>query len=286
MRKIITPKQIEQFHLMLILEEKSLATAHKYARDVERFAAWLDGKPANKERVLAYKASLKEGYCAKTVNTAIAALNRFFAWKGWNSLRISSLRVQQKMFWEESRLLKKGDYLKLLEAADRLKKFRLGLVIQTICSTGIRVSELQYITVEAVQRGVSEVECKGKIRVILIPHDLKKELRKYIKKQKIESGPVFVTRNGNPLDRSNIWRDMKALCEEAGVDPNKVFPHNLRHLFARTFYEKTKDIVKLADLLGHSSVQTTRIYTLSTSKEEHRTVNELDLVVSERRRAS
>ena len=138
MRKIITQKQIEQFHLALVLEEKSLATAHKYARDVERFAQWLDGKPANKERVLAYKASLKEDYCAKTVNTAIAALNRFFAWKGWNSLQVSSLRVQQKMFWEESRLLKKGDYLKLLEAAEKLKKFRLGLVIQTICSTGIR----------------------------------------------------------------------------------------------------------------------------------------------------
>ncbi len=286
MRKIITKKQIEQFQMALLLEEKSLSTTHKYARDVEKFAAWLDGKPANKERVLAYKASLKEDYCAKSVNTAIAALNRFFAWKGWNSLQVSSLRVQQKMFWEESRLLKKAEYLKLLEAAVKLKKFRLGLVIQTICSTGIRVSELEYITVEAVQRGSSEVECKGKIRVIIIPHDLKKELRKYIKKHKIASGPVFVTRSGNPLDRSNIWRDMKTLCEEAGVDPNKVFPHNLRHLFARTFYEKTKDIVKLADLLGHSSVQTTRIYTLSTSQEEHRTVNELDLVVSERRRAS
>ena len=277
-KRRITAEQIAAFGEALRLAEKSPATISKYTHDVAQFAAWLGDAPLDQDATLAYKEHLKATSAKTTVNTVIAALNKFFAWQNWPELKLKSLKIQRRMFLDEEELLDKSDYQKLLHAADQMGKIRLKHVMQTICSTGIRISELEYITVEAVNAKVAEIECKGKIRVIMLPDELVLILKEYIQDNRLKHGPVFVTKSGNPLDRSNVCRDMKKLCALAGVEPRKVFPHNLRHLFARTFYAETKDIVRLADLLGHSNVQTTRIYTLSTVKNENGTVNKLGLV--------
>ena len=258
--RCISTEQTIMFKNILVEEEKADATIQKYVRDVLSFAEWLSGKEITKTEVVQYKHLLSEKYAPASVNSVISSLNHFFACFEWYDLKIKALKIQRRIFAPEEKELTKAEYQKLLCAA-RAKNERLHLLMQTICSTGIRVSELRYITVESVMRGRAEIQSKGKCRCILLSKELCKMLKAYAKEHKIARGPVFVTKNGKPLDRSNIWSDMKKLCDDAGVPQTKVFPHNLRHLFARTYYAIRKDIVRLADILGHSNVNTTRIYT-------------------------
>ena len=257
-------KEIQRFEQYLLTEEKSAATIEKYLRDIRGFCSHLAGRRINKEETIAYKEYLTTEYSPASVNSMLAALNCFLRFIGRSDACVRQLKIQRQIFSREDKELTRAEYQRLVRAA---KGTRLSLVIQTICGTGIRVSELQYITAEAVHAGKAMVSCKNKTRVIFIPTSIQKLLKPYMKKSGVTAGSVFVTRSGKPLNRRNIWRDMKALCERAGVSPDKVFPHNLRHLFARTFYSMDKDIVRLADLLGHSSVNTTRIYTMETGNE-------------------
>lgn len=226
-----------------------------------------------------YKNTLRDSYTVTSANSMIAALNVFFRFSGWHDLCVKQFKVQRQVYCSEEKELTRAEYIRLLDAAKRKRNERLNLIIQTICGTGIRVSELQYITVEALQRGEAVVNCKGKNRRIFIVPELKKKLFRYVKAKKLASGAVFVTRSGNPVSRHNIWREMKALCAEAGVAPGKVFPHNLRHLFARTFYSIEKDIAKLADILGHASINTTRIYIVTTGAEHRRKMEHMRLII-------
>ena len=265
----ITAETIKSFNDYLINEEKVSATDNKYLHDVGEFKLWLGEKELNKVAVLAYKSYLCERYAPASVNAALSSLNSFFNFMEWYDLRVKNLKIQKQIFASTVKELTKAEYNRLLQAAKQKKNERLYLLMQTICSTGIRVSEVRYITVEAVLRGIAEINCKGKCRQVFLPKQLCQILKQYIKVQKIKNGAVFVTKNGNPLDRSNIWSDMKKLCKAANVSEQKVFPHNLRHLLARTYYSLQKDIVRLADILGHSNANTTRIYTLETG-EIHR----------------
>ncbi len=275
---VLTKDRIADLAAYLRREEKSPATQQKYLRDVRNFFLYCAGAPITKELVLRWKRQLQEdGYAVRSVNSMLASINCLFQFLGWNDCRVKSIRTQRKTYCAEEKELTKNEYLRLLAAAKKNKQ--LELVLQTICGTGIRVSELQFFTVEAVRRGEVTVSCKSKTRTILVPGRLKKRLLEYAKKNGITTGTVFVTRNGNPLDRSNIWAQMKRLCEAAGVKPSKVFPHNLRKLFARTFYGIEKDIAKLADILGHSSINTTRIYIMTTGSEHRRKIEQLGLVV-------
>ncbi len=276
--KFITSEQIEKYRDHLIDEEKSKATVNKYVHDVYEFEKWIGAQALCKTIVLAYKAYLCERYAPASVNAALSSLNSFFNFMEWYDLRVKSLKIQKQIFASVDRELTKAEYDRLLQAAKQKKNERLYLLMQTICSTGIRVSELRHITVEAVGRGVAEINCKGKRRQVFLPKQLCRILGQYIKEQKRKSGAVFVTKNGNPLDRSNIWSDMKRLCREANVSEKKVFPHNLRHLFARTYYSIQKDIVRLADILGHSSVNTTRIYTMESGDIHRRQIQKLGLL--------
>lgn len=257
-------QQISRFKQYLLIEEKGSVTVEKYLRDVRCFYSFLDNRAISKEETIAYKEHLTQQYAPASVNSMLVALNCFLRFIGKTDCCVKQLKIQRQIFCGEEKELTQSEYQLLVKAA---KNTRLSLVIQTICSTGIRVSELQYITVEAVRVGKAVVNCKNKTRVIFIPMSIQKLLKTYIKKSGVTAGSVFVTRSRKPLNYRNIWRDMKALCEQAGVSPDKVFPHNLRHLFARTFYSVDKDIVRLADLLGHSSVDTTRIYTRETGSE-------------------
>lgn len=257
---------IRRFEQHLIAEEKSTATIEKYRRDIHSFFMFLGDRRISKEETVAYKEYLAGRYAPASVNSMLIALNCFLRFSGMPECCVKPLKIQRQIFCSEDKELTRQELHRLVKAAGDT---RLSLVIQTICGTGIRVSELQYITAEAVREGKAVVNCKNKTRVIFIPASLQKQLKAYMKKSGIIAGAVFVTRNGKPLNRRNIWRDMKALCKRAGVAPNKVFPHNLRHLFARTFYSMEKDIIRLADLLGHSSINTTRIYTLETG-DKHR----------------
>ena len=252
--RIITTETIQSFRKYLIEEEKAQATIGKYIHDICDFQAWLSEEELCKTAVLAYKSHLCENYAPASVNAALSSLNSFFNFMEWYDLRVKNLKIQKQIFASTDKELTKAEYDRLLRAAKRKKNERLYLLMQTICSTGIRVSELRHITVDAVNRGIAEINCKGKRRQVFLPRQLCQILKQYIKQQKIKSGSVFVTKNGNPLDRSNIWSDMKTLCKAANVSEKKVFPHNLRHLFARTYYSMQKDIVRLADILGHSSV--------------------------------
>ena len=258
----ITRELIENFKHYLIEEEKSSATLEKYMRDVTAFFAWLAGCELDKIAVLRYKEHLKMNYAPASVNSVLSSLNSFFEYNEWHGLKVKMLKIQKQIFAERSKELTKAEYERLLVAARQKKNERLYYLMQTICASGIRVSELSAITIEAVKARRANINCKGKMRVVILPKDLCKMLTEYARGQKITSGPVFITKTGKPLDRSTIWKMMKALCESAGVDREKVFPHNLRHLFARTYYSIQKDIVRLADILGHSSVNTTRIYTM------------------------
>ena len=275
----ITTKDIVGFREHLILEERSVATIQKYIRDVKAFMAYAQNSAITKETVIAYKKYLQENYAVRSVNSMLASINSFFSFFGWNDLKVKSLKLQQQVFCPEEKELTKGEYTRLCRAAVRKHNERLNLILQTICGTGIRVSELQYITVEAVKHGEAVVNCKAKTRSVFIVKELRQKLLRYAAEQNIKSGIIFVTRTGKPISRTNIWREMKALCVEADVNPQKVFPHNLRHLFARVFYGIEKDIAKLADILGHSSINTTRIYIISTGMEHRRRMENMHLIL-------
>ncbi len=255
--------EISDFENYLIEEEKSAATVEKYLRDIRTFAAFLGDREASKSEVIAYKKQIAEEYAPASVNSMLVSVNAFLKFIGRGDLCVKLLKIQRQIFANEKKELSAAEYKRLLAAA---RGTRISLVIQTICETGIRVSELKYITAAAVIEGRAVVDCKNKTRVIFIPSNLRKVLLAYIKKNDLKAGSVFVTKSGKPLDRTNIWRDMKALCKAANVSADKVFPHNLRHLFARTFYACERDIVRLADLLGHSHIDTTRIYMMETGK--------------------
>ena len=275
----ITTDQLTQFRALLKNEEKSAATLNKYLRDIQRFALWLGDTPMERDAMLDYKADLMRHYAAGSVNSILAALNRFLRMIAREDCRVHRLRIQYQAYSPEEREITAQEYADLVRTARETGRARLALVLQTICATGIRVSELPAITAEAARSGVAVVRCKGKSRRVLIPTRLQKKLLRYMKQHRIAFGPVFVTRSGAPLDRSNIWREMKALCRAAGVSDKKVFPHNFRHLFARTFYRLNKDLAKLADLLGHSSINTTRIYIRTTSAEHRRCLERMRLVL-------
>ena len=277
--RTITAKVIAEFKEHLVLEERSKATVEKYIHDVKAFAVYTQGGAVTKETVIAYKKRLQETYAVRSVNSMLASINSLFAFLGWHDLRVKSLKLQQQVFCPEEKELTKAEYTRLCRTAERKHNERLNLILQTICGTGIRVSELQYITVEAVKRGEAVVNCKAKTRSVFIVKELKQKLLRYAAEQGIKSGMIFVTRTGKPISRTNIWREMKALCAAANVDPQKVFPHNLRHLFARVFYGIEKDIAKLADILGHSSINTTRIYIISTGTEHRRRMENMRLIL-------
>ena len=276
--RLITAKMIVGFKEHLILEERSTATIQKYIRDVKAFAEYANGAVI-KETVIAYKKHLQECYAVRSINSMLASINSLFAFLGWHDLKVKSLKLQQQVYCPEEKELTKAEYTRLCRAAQNKHNERLNLILQTICGTGIRVSELQWITVEAVKTGEAVVSCKAKTRSVFIVKELKQELLRYAAEQGIKSGMIFVTRTGKPISRTNIWREMKALCIEANVNPQKVFPHNLRHLFARVFYGIEKDIAKLADILGHSSINTTRIYIISTGTEHRRRMENMHLIL-------
>lgn len=269
---------LEQYRNHLIKDEKSQATIEKYIRDVTRFYIWSDKREIDKQLVLDYKKILSDNYADASVNSVISSLNSLFTYLGWHDCKVKTLKIQKQIFADKDKELSKTEYERLLKAAMHKKNKRLYYIMQTICATGIRVSELRHITVESVRSGQASIRCKGKRRTVLLPKQLCKMLKQYIKEHKITSGTIFVTKNNKPIDRSNIWAAMKKLCEIAGVARSKVFPHNLRHLFARTFYSLQKDIVRLADILGHSSINTTRIYTMESSDVHRRQIERMNLL--------
>lgn len=275
--RILLPNHLTAFREHLFCEEKSETTIEKYMRDVFSFFKFAAGRKVTKEMTVAYKQLLIEkNYAVRSINSMLAGVNSLLKFLAWDDCKVKSLRVQRQTYMTEEKELTKAEYLRLLQASKN--QHQLNLVIQTICGTGIRVSELRYFTVEAIERGSVVIQCKNKTRTILIPGKLKRMLLDYSKKEKILSGTVFITKYGNPLDRSNIWSQMKALCRTAQVNESKVFPHNLRKLFARTFYKIEKDIAKLADILGHGSIETTRIYIMTTGQEHRRKIERLGLV--------
>ena len=277
--RILTADIICQFKEHLVLEERSENTIEKYIRDIKAFVVFLSGAILTKEVVIEYKKHLQENYAVRSVNSMLASINSLFDFLGWIDLKVKSIKLQQQIYCPEEKELTRAEYERLCRTAERNHNMRLNLILQTICGTGIRVSELQFITVEAVKNGEAVVSLKGKTRSVFIVKQLKQKLLCYAAEQGIKSGCIFITRTGKPVSRTNIWRDMKALCEEANVNPNKVFPHNLRHLFARVFYGIEKDIAKLADILGHSSINTTRIYIISTGTEHRQRMENMRLII-------
>lgn len=281
---------LSNFEMYLQTEEKSANTIEKYLRDVRSFLDFAEKKGIRvsdpdlrgitKETVIAYKNRLTEnGYKARSINSMLASLHCFFEFIGRRELKVKTVRIVRQIFCSEAKELNRAEFERLCRAAKSAGNERLLLILQTLCGTGIRVSELPFVTVDAVQAGQVSVTLKGKTRTVFFVKELRKKLLCYLQKQNIRTGPVFVTRTGNPLSRTNIWREMKLLCETAGVDPKKVFPHNLRHLFARIFYRLEKDIAKLADVLGHSSIETTRIYIISSGHEHRRIMENMRLIV-------
>ena len=277
--RFITSEIVAEYKEYLILEERCGATIEKYIRDVTAFAAYLQNEKITKEHVITYKKYLQERYAVRSVNSMLASINGLFSFLGWHDLKVKSLKMQHQVFCHEEKELTKEEYTRLCKTAQSNHNERLNLIIQTICGTGIRVSELKYITVEAVKCGEAIVDCKSKIRSVFIVKELKQKLLRYAKARNINSGMIFITRSGKPVSRTNIWRDMKVLCYSAKVNPKKVFPHNLRHLFARVFYSIEKDIAKLADILGHSSINTTRIYVISTGAEHRNRMEYMRLII-------
>lgn len=271
--------QLPAFAERLRADERSEGTIEKYLRDVRKFFCWLADHMLEKSEIVRWRAQLlADGYAPETVNSMMIALNRFLDFIGRSDCRVHTLRIQRKLFRSQERELTRAEYERLVQTAERRGKERLSLLLETIAATGIRVSEVQYLTVEAARAGRAEISLKGKIRVILLPNKLCRKLLKYAKKQKTASGEIFLTRNGKSLSRRQIWSEMKRLCKWAGVESSKVFPHNLRHLFATVFYQACKDIAKLADVLGHSSIETTRIYLLTSGTEHARSLEKLRLI--------
>ena len=275
----LTQREFDQFEDYLRHDEREESTIEAYLRSLTRFAEWADGRAVTKELAMEWKAALSEaGYRPISVNAMLAAVNKFFTCMGREDCKVKYLKLQRQMFRKSEKDLSKEEYQRLVQAAHEKGDLRMELILETICATGIRVGELKYITVEAVRAGVAEIALKGKIRTILLPHRLCRKLQKYAKQQKIASGKIFLTQDGLPVSRQSIWTRMKALCEAAGVERSKVFPHNLRSLFARSFYGSCHDVVRLADVLGHSSIETTRIYLMSTGKEYLQQLDKLGLV--------
>lgn len=279
-------EQVAFFQMKLVEEEKSAATIQKYLRDIEGFFAFVGREAVTKDTVVRYKQYLQERYKPSSVNSILAAVNRFLKEMGWFDCVVKALKVQRQAFRAKERELTKTEYFRLLRVAKEQKNMRLCLLMQTICATGIRVSELRFITVQAVKSGRATVSLKGKTRTVLIPSALCRELKAYAKEWGIQKGSIFITKSGRPMDRSNILHGMKALCEAAGVDRRKVFPHNLRHLFACLFYQAEKDLSRLADLLGHSNINTTRIYTCVSGEEQARQIERLGLVIRKKRKTA
>lgn len=277
---MVTIQLIEKYLNHLMEEEKSVATLKKYRHDLNELHNYLQGMLLTKSILIEWKKYLIEKYAPSTVNSMLIAVNGYLRFFSWHDLSMKLLKIQKPLFSDENKELTREEYARLVMTASKRSNARLSLILQTICATGIRVSELKFITIEAVQTGRTEISNKGKRRVIFLPQQLRKLLRKYAQKHGKISGPVFTTRTGKPLDRNNIWRDMKALCTEAKVAPEKVFPHNLRHLFARTFYSLEHDLSRLADILGHSSIVTTRIYTAESGTVHARQMGRLGLVIT------
>ena len=276
----ISSNQLAAYAAYLHTEERSPGTVEKYLRDVQAFARWLDGRPVTRELAAGWKEYLhSQGYAPVTINAMLAALNSLLRFLGREDCRVKFLKIQRRLFREAGRELTRPEYERLLMAARERGQDRLALLMETICATGIRVSEVRYLTVEAARRGRAEIALKGKIRTILIPNRLCRKLLKYAGKNKTVSGEIFLTRNGTSMSRRQIWAELKRLCQYAGVESTKVFPHNLRHLFATTFYKVCKDIARLADVLGHSSIETTRIYLLTSGREHARQLDRLGLVL-------
>ena len=276
MEKIIRGDLLISFERWLCSEEKSRGTVEKYCRDVRRFQRWIEGGAVSREAGACWKEQLlKEGYSPVTVNSMAAALNTFFRFMGWEDCRIRFLKVQRKNYRSQHRHLDKSDYEQLVKQAKKSGRERLALLMEAVGATGVRVSEVRYLTVEAAKSGQAEIHLKGKIRTILIPEQIQKRMLSYAQKEGIQSGPVFLTGKGKPLSRGQIWAEMKRLAKASGVEPSKVFPHNLRHLFAQTFYCVSKDLAGLADVLGHSSVNTTRLYLMTTEKQQRKNLNRL-----------
>lgn len=275
----ITTAQIKEFAAFLAEEERSAATIDKYCRDLHLFAVWLADAPLTKAAVASWKAALiARGYQPSTINAKLTAVGRWLEHIGKSDCKVQHLRLQRQLFRDTSRDLTRHEYQRLVATAEAYGKYRLALILQTICATGIRVSELRHITLEAAAQGRATISLKGKIRTILLPGKLARKLAKYGRRQRVTSGPLFLTRNGTPLSRKQIWSEMKDLCALADVEASKVFPHNLRHLFARSFYKVSRDLAQLADVLGHTSVETTRLYLITTSREHEKTLERLQLV--------
>ncbi len=276
--KKINDKMIYDFKNHLIEEEKSDATIEKYLRDITSFVRWLSERPVSKAIILEYKKLLMKNYATASVNSIISSLNRFFVYLGLFDCKVKTIKVQRQIFASKDKELTKAEYERLLTSAKNKNNQKLYYLMQTICATGIRISELKFLSIEAVNQGVANINCKGKQRKVWIPKNLCKMLKIYAKEQGIETGSIFVSKTGRPLDRSNVWKMLKSLCEDARVSKDKVFPHNLRHLFARSYYSLHKDIIRLADLLGHSSVNTTRLYTMESGDVHRKQISKLGLI--------
>ena len=277
MQRSVTRKSINDYKQYLFAAEKAKATVTKYINEAERLAEYLNGNPLNKRALLEYRETLAENFSSRTVNTKLAAINGYLAFIGADEYKVHLLKVQRKAFIAENRELSAAEYKRLVNAADASGNDRLSLVMQTICATGIRISELSYITVDAVKERRMEIRLKGKSRTVIIPSKLCKKLVEYAR-QRIDTGAVFRTKGGKPLDRANVCHDMKRLCDAAHVERSKVFPHNLRHLFARAFYSIEKNLSHLADVLGHSSIETTRIYVAASSRQYERMLDKMKLI--------
>ena len=279
-RMKLTNKIINDFKVYLTDNDKSVYTVEKYIRDVIKFKDFACSDEITKETAGEYKIYLvRNGYSVRSINSMLSSVNALFEFLNRHDLKVKTIKMQRSVYCPEDKELTRAEYQRLCAAAKMKKNNRLELIIETVCSTGIRIGELKYITVESAKRGEAVVTLKGKTRYVFIPKELKRKLLRYATEQTIKSGMIFVTRTGKAVNRTNIWRNMKNLCKDAGVKPEKVFPHNLRHLFARTFYNIDKDIAKLADILGHSSIDTTRIYIISTGAEHRRLIEKMKLIL-------
>lgn len=279
MMKRITTDLIRRFKNYLENEEKAQATIEKYIRDIKTFLEWLDNREVTKPLVLEYKSNIINLYAPTSANSMLSSINAFFTYMEWYDCKVKTFKIQKQIFVNKDKELDRKEYERLLKTAKSKNNQKLYFLMQTICSTGIRVSELRCITIESIRKGQANINCKGKMRIVILPDKLCVALKKYAKEQNIATGAIFVSRNGKPLDRSNIWKMLKNLCEIAGVSKEKVFPHNFRHLFARTYYSIEKDIVRLADILGHASVNTTRIYTMETGDVHRKQLQRLGLLL-------
>lgn len=282
-RTVLNPTMIEFFQNHLYEKENAVSTVHKYIKDIKEFYRYLDGNyEISKRDILSYKKLLIGKFASSSVNTILAALNQFMEFLGLGNFKVKRLKIQKQMFLDREKEMTKNEYERLREAAKRNQKYQLALIIETLASTGARVSELAYFSIERIRSGKIEIVNKGKRRILLLAKSLQKKLIYFSKIKGIKSGCVFVTRTGRPKNRSNIWKEMKKLAADAGVDVNKIFPHNLRHLFARTYYQLTRDLAGLADLLGHSSMDVTRIYTAESGNVFRQHMERMGLIKLER----